>query len=137
MAAKTRVPDDTSKIMRKIRSNNTKAEVLLRKSLWLAGVRYRKNFKKLPGSPDIVITKNKLAIFIDGEFWHGRNWETEKQKIKSNQAYWLPKIERNMERDLHNNKALVSMGFIVIRFWENEVLKDPQGCVNKIMQALL
>lgn len=147
MAAKSRVPPfskasgfettpATSKIMRKIRSDNTKAEVLLRKSLWFAGVRYRKNFKKLPGSPDIAITKNRLAIFIDGEFWHGRNWETEKQKIKSNQAYWVPKIERNIERDLENNKALVSMGFTVIRFWENEVLKDLKGCVDKIIQSL-
>jgi len=132
----SRTPADTSKIMRKIRSNNTKAEVLLRKSLWLAGVRYRKNFKKLPGSPDIAVTKNKLAIFIDGEFWHGRNWETEKQKIKSNQAYWLPKIERNMERDLNNNRALILIGFTVIRFWESEVLKDLQGCVDKIMKSL-
>jgi DNA mismatch endonuclease (patch repair protein) len=133
----SRAPADTSKIMRKIRSSNTKAEVLLRKSLWHAGVRYRKNYKKLPGSPDIAITKNKLAIFIDGEFWHGRNWETEKQKIKSNQAYWLPKIERTMERDLANNEALISIGFTVIRLWENEVLKDLQGCIDKIIKKAI
>jgi DNA mismatch endonuclease (patch repair protein) len=123
-----------SKLMRKIRSSNTKTEVLLRKSLWSLGLRYRKNYKKLPGAPDIAITKFKLAIFIDGEFWHGHNWEIKKGKIKTNQAFWIPKIERNMERDVENNEALNSLGFKVIRFWEHEVKKNLQGCVDKILQ---
>ena len=123
-----------SELMKKIRSNNTKTEVLLRKSLWVAGFRYRKNYKKLPGTPDIVITKLKLVIFIDGEFWHGHNWVSKKPKIKVNRAFWIPKIERNMERDVQNNEALNILGFKVVRFWEREVKKDLKGCVDQILQ---
>jgi len=125
---------ERSELMKKIRSNNTKAEVLLRKSLWVLGIRYRKNYKKLPGYPDIVITKNKLVVFIDGEFWHGHNWDIKKGKIKTNQAFWIPKIERNMERDVENNEILKRLGFKVMRFWEHEIKKDLQGCINKIIQ---
>ena len=119
--------------MKKIHSKDTIVEISFRKALWAKGVRYRKNFKKLPGSPDIVITKEKLVIFIDGSFWHGYNWEVKKGKIKSNTAFWVPKIQRNMERDLENNDALASLGFKVIRFWEHEIKKDFNGCLNKIL----
>jgi len=125
---------ERSKLMKKIRSKNTKAEVLLRKSLWALGIRYRKNYKKLPGAPDIVISKIKIAVFIDGEFWHGYNWATKKGRIKTNPAFWIPKIERNMERDTEANEALSILGFKVIRFWEHEVKKDLQGCIYKILQ---
>ncbi|MFI5136554.1 MAG: very short patch repair endonuclease [Sphingobacteriales bacterium] len=127
---------ERSKLMKKIRSNNTKAEVLLRKSLWAVGIRYRINYKKLPGCPDIVITKNKLVVFIDGEFWHGHNWNIKKGKIKANRDFWIPKIERNMERDVENNEALNMSGFTVIRFWDHEIKKDLQGCINKILLHL-
>jgi len=108
----------------------------LRKSLWGLGIRYRKNYKKLPGCPDIVITKNKLIVFIDGEFWHGHNWNIKKGKIKANPAFWIPKIERNMERDVENNEILKRLGFKVVRFWEHEIKKDLQGCIDKILQHL-
>jgi len=120
--------------MKKIRSKNTKAEVLLRKSLWTLGVRYRKNYKKLPACPDIVITKIKLVVFIDGEFWHGHNWNIKKDRIKANPDFWIPKIERNMERDVENNERLKRLGFKVVRFWEHEIKKDLQGCIDKILQ---
>ena len=123
--------------MRKVKSSETKAEILLRKALWSKGIRYRKNFRKLPGSPDILITKDKLAIFVDGGFWHGRNWPDAKKKIKSNQDYWIPKIERNMQRDIENNNDLNILGFKVIRFWESEVTKDLQGCIDKILPTVL
>jgi len=125
---------ERSKLMKKIRSKNTKAEVLLRKSLWTLGVRYRKNYKKLPACPDIVITKIKLVVFIDGEFWHGHNWNIKKDRIKANPDFWIPKIERNMERDVENNERLKRLGFKVVRFWEHEIKKDLQGCIDKILQ---
>jgi len=125
---------ERSKLMKKIRSKNTKAEVLLRKSLWTLGVRYRKNYKKLPACPDTVITKIKLVVFIDGEFWHGHNWNIKKDRIKANPDFWIPKIERNMERDVENNERLKRLGFKVVRFWEHEIKKDLQGCIDKILQ---
>ena len=125
-----------SDMMKKIRSHNTKAEVLLRKSLWAIGLRYRKNYKKLPGAPDIVLTKAKIVVFIDGEFWHGYNWAIKKSKLKTNRAFWIPKIERNMERDAENNRILSEFGFSVIRFWEHEIKKDLDGCIQKILHNI-
>jgi DNA mismatch endonuclease (patch repair protein) len=122
-----------SDLMRKVKSRETKVEILFRKNLWASGIRYRKNFKKLPGSPDIAITKIKLAVFIDGAFWHGYNWAENNQKIKSNREYWIPKIERNMKRDIKNVEALNQLGYTVFRFWENEVKRDLQGCIAKIV----
>jgi DNA mismatch endonuclease, patch repair protein len=107
--------------MKKIKSKNTKPELKLRKVLWQLGYRYRINVKKLPGSPDIVISKYKLAIFIDGEFWHGYNWEEKKKTIKTNKAFWIPKIERNIQRDQQNNDILMSQQWYVIRLWEHEI----------------
>jgi DNA mismatch endonuclease, patch repair protein len=90
-----------------------------------------------PGCPDIAITRNKVVIFIDGEFWHGYNWQIKKGKIKTNAAFWIPKIERNMERDIENSQSLVKLGFTVVRFWEHEVKKDMQGCINKVLKSLM
>ena len=112
-----------SELMGRIKSQNTKPELKLRKALWNLGFRYRKNLRKLPGSPDIVYSKKKLVIFIDGEFWHGYNWPEKKSKIKTNREFWIPKIERNIQRDQQNNKLLIETGWHVIRFWENELKK--------------
>jgi len=128
--------EQRSQIMKKIKSYNTKYEVLLRKELWKNGVRYRINVKKLPGSPDIVINKHKLIVFVDGEFWHGHNWLEKREKIKSNRNFWIPKIERNMERDLENNKALKTQGYKVLRFWEHELKKDINKCLRKILRNI-
>lgn len=122
--------------MGKIKSQNTKPELKLKKALWHLGYRYRKNLKKLPGSPDIVYSKNKLAIFVDGEFWHGYNWSEKKTKIKTNREFWIPKIERNIQRDKQNNQLLIDSGWHVIRFWENELNKDFDECVNKVISYL-
>ena len=127
---------ERSALMSKIRSKQTKAEILLRKELWGMGYRYRINYKALPGSPDIVLKRKHIVIFIDGEFWHGYNWETKKTKIKANRDYWLPKIERNMQRDLENNLALAKMGYTVLRFWEYEIKKELNSCVDKIRNVL-
>lgn len=125
-----------SELMGKIKSQNTKPELKLKKALWNLGYRYRKNLKKLPGSPDIVYSKHKLAIFVDGEFWHGYNWSEKKTKIKTNREFWIPKIERNIQRDKQNNKLLIDTGWHVIRFWENELKKDFDKCVNKVISYL-
>ena len=105
------------KNMQHIRSNNTKIEEILRKALWNKGYRYRKNFKDLPGKPDIVITKYKIAIFCDGEFFHGKDWEVLKQRLENsnNSEYWINKISKNMHHDDQVNKELMFMGWTVIR----------------------
>ena len=125
---------ERSRLMSKIRGKDTKPEVILRKTLWNIGLRYRKNVKKLPGKPDIVISKYRLIIFVDGEFWHGYNWAEKKTKIKSNRDFWIPKIERNMQRDEEINEQLKSMGWKVIRFWEQEVKKEFGRCIYEILQ---
>ena len=112
------------KNMQAIKSSQTKAEVLLAKALFSKGYRYRKNNKKVFGKPDLTFRKIKLAIFIDGEFWHGKDWETRKLGIKSNQEYWIPKIERNMKRDLEVNSKLLEQKWKVLRFWSRDVEKN-------------
>ncbi len=121
-----------SDTMRKIRSANTKPERLLRKALWAKGFRYRIHPKHVPGRPDVFIRKYRLAIFVDGEFWHGRNWHAKKEKIISNRGFWIPKIERNMQRDEEVDRLLDHLGWTVIRFWDQIVLKDLDTCVKTV-----
>ncbi|MEZ4976300.1 MAG: very short patch repair endonuclease [Flavobacteriaceae bacterium] len=125
-----------SKIMSKIRGKNSKPEVLFRKALWAKGIRYRINTKKLPGKPDISIMKYKLAIFIDGEFWHGYDWDKRKVQIKSNRKFWIPKIERNLQRDKEVNRKLQEMGYTVFRFWANEIKTDLKKCIDDVLVYL-
>ena len=122
-----------SKIMSKIRGKNSKPEMRFRRALWAKGVRYRVDSKQLPGRPDVSIKKFRLAIFIDGEFWHGYNWDERKDKIKSNRKFWIPKIERNIQRDREVNHQLNEMGFTVFRFWESEIKNDLNKCINDVM----
>ena len=122
-----------SKIMSKIRGKNTKPELLFRKALWKENVRYRVDNKKLPGKPDVSIQKYKLAIFIDGEFWHGYHWDERKNQVKSNQGFWIPKIERNMQRDREVNRQLNEMGYTVFRFWEKEIKNELNKCINDVL----
>lgn len=122
--------------MSKIRSQDTAPELLLRKSLYKSGVRYRINYNKLPGKPDVVILKHDIVIFIDGEFWHGYNWKNKKAKIKSNREFWIPKIERNIQRDAENNSILKAQGFKVFRFWQHEIERELDLCIEKVLNAL-
>jgi len=124
------------KSMSHIRSKNTSIELLLRKALWYEGIRYRKNVKTLPGKPDIAITKYKIAIFCDGELWHGKDWETRKETIKTNRDYWISKIERNIARDKENGEKLENMGWVVLRFWGKEIKKNLIDCVNEIKKTI-
>ncbi|NJB71564.1 DNA mismatch endonuclease (patch repair protein) [Saonia flava] len=125
-----------SKIMGRIRGKNTKPELAFRKALWAAGYRYRIDFKKLIGKPDIVLNKYKTVIFIDGEFWHGHNWQERKQKIKTNREFWIPKIERNIQRDQEVNLELKRLGFTVFRYWESEIKKELERCLEEVITHL-
>ncbi|WP_430964994.1 very short patch repair endonuclease [Spongiimicrobium sp. 2-473A-2-J] len=127
---------ERSKIMGKIRGKNTKPELAFRKALWQKGYRYRIDYKKLIGKPDIVLKKYRTVIFIDGEYWHGYNWAERKAKIKTNREFWIPKIERNIQRDREVNMALEQLGYTVFRFWESEIKKKLEACIHQVIQHL-
>lgn len=131
--------EQRSKNMKHIRSKDTKIEMLLRKALWNKGYRYRKNYRELPGNPDIAITKYKIAIFCDGEFFHGKNWEVLKPKLKNsnNSQFWINKISRNRKRDEEINKKLLFEGWTVIRFWGDDIKKNLDECIKVIDEAIL
>lgn len=125
-------PEQRSRNMKAIRSKNTKMELLLAKALWAQGIRYRKNDKSVFGQPDITIKKHKIAIFIDSEYFHGKDWETEKYRIKTNREFWWKKIEGNKRRDVTVNDFLVNNGWKVLRFWSKEVRKNLNLCIYQI-----
>ena len=124
--------------MRHIRNKDTSIEVKLRKELWHKGYRYRKNYKELPGSPDIVLTKYKIAIFCDSEFFHGKDWEVLKARLEkgSNPDYWIKKIERNRDRDMENDKKLLFLGWAVIHFWGKDILRNTDECIRVIEETI-
>jgi len=122
--------------MSRIRSKDTSIEISLRKALWHAGIRYRKNYSAIPGTPDIAITKYQIAIFCDGEFWHGKDWERKKARIHSNRDYWIEKIERNIARDNEVNRKICGNGWTVMRFWGNEIRDNVKGCVEDVQDAI-
>ncbi len=132
-------PTQRRKNMQHIKSRDTKIEVILRKALWNKGYRYRKNYDKLPGHPDIVITKYKIAIFCDGEFFHGKDWEVLKPRLEksNNSKFWISKISRNRERDNEINKKLLFEGWIVIRFWGTDIKKHPDECVKVVEETIM
>ncbi len=127
---------EISNRMSKVKLKKGIAETKLAKSLWNQGIRYRLNYKKLPGSPDIAITKHKIAIFVDGEFWHGFRWEERKTKLKSNREFWIEKIEENIQRDKRNDLLLKNQAWIVFHFWEKEVLKNVDECILQIKNEI-
>ena len=122
--------------MSKIKNKDSKIEVTLRRELWKRGLLYRKNVNNIVGKPDIVFVHKKVAIFCDSEFWHGYNWEERKKDFKSNKAFWIPKIERNMRRDIEVTAALSEEGWIVLRFWGKEILKKTKECADLIERAV-
>lgn len=122
-----------SRIMSSIRSKDTKVEWILRSALWKAGLRYRKHYA-IQGKPDIVFPRQKLAIFIDGDFWHGHNWRKLRPKLKNN--YWINKIKRNRARDRKVNKELAKQGWKIMRIWEHELRKDIDSSVDGIMNSI-
>ena len=124
------------KNMRAVKNKDSKIELKLRKALWAKGYRYRKNYIKIEGKPDIVITKYRIAIFCDSEFWHGYNWEVKKKEIKSNKDFWVNKIESNIARDEQVNKILKAQGWKVLRFWGKEIEKQTEECILRIEKMI-
>ena len=120
--------------MQNIRSQNTKPEILLRKALWHKGLRYRKNYADLPGKPDIVLTRQRIAIFVDGDFWHARGYQDRPgEQVGSNREFWIKKLTNNVERDKEVHDELTEMGWLILRFWESDVKKNLDACVDEIV----
>ena len=129
--------------MRKVRGSDTTPEMKFRKALWAEGLRYKPNSTKLPGKPDIVLAAHKTVIFIDGDFWHGGQWRKRKLSALEDQFtqtttkdYWLNKIRRNMRRDCVVTSELMSQGWKVIRFWESDIRRDLEGCIETTLRIL-
>ena len=129
-------PEQRRRNMQAVKNKDSQIELLLRQELWSRGLRYRKNVNRIYGKPDIVFIGKKIAVFCDSEFWHGYNWEERKKDFKSHQEFWIPKIERNMERDAEVTAKLESEGWTVIRFWGNEIKKDTAQCADIIEKAV-
>ena len=132
-----RDPEVTRKIMSSIHSQDTKPEMLIRKALFQDGFRYRVHYRGLPGKPDVVFTRVKLAVFIDGDFWHGHNWVIRDygsfdEELKRYSPFWQEKIQRNVERDRITTAALESMGWFVVRLWESDIRRDLKNCLSLI-----
>ncbi len=134
----TLTPEQRHKNMQNIKCKDTRIEVLLRKALWNKGIKYRKNCRNLPGKPDIVITRYKIAIFCDGEFFHGKDWEVLRPRLEkgNNSEYWISKISRNRERDDEVNKQLLYQGWTVIRFWGSDIKKHTEECVRVVEETI-
>ena len=129
-------PEQRRKNMQAVKNKDSQIELLLRQELWSRGLRYRKNVNRIYGKPDIVFIGKKVAVFCDSEFWHGYNWEERNKDFKSHQEFWIPKIERNMERDAEVTAKLESEGWTVIRFWGNEIKKNTAQCADIIEKAV-
>jgi DNA mismatch endonuclease (patch repair protein) len=132
------MPEQRKKNMRSIKGKDTSIEMILRKALWKKGYHYRKNYKNLPGTPDIALTKYKIAIFCDGEFFHGKDWEILKPRLErgKNSDFLVTKISRNRERDEEINKKLLFMGWIVIRFWGMDIKKNTDEYIRVIEETI-
>ena len=122
--------------MSRIKGKDTSIERILSRALWRRGLRFRKNSSSVYGHPDISIKKYRIAIFCDGDFWHGYDWENRKNSIKSHRDYWIPKIERNIEKDVEVNHVLHGMGYTVIRLWEHEIRKVADDAADMIMRIV-
>lgn len=133
-------PAQRHKAMKRIKAKDTSIEVKLRKALWHEGYRYRKNYKTLPGKPDIALTKQRIVIFCDSDFFHGKDWDLvlKPRLLKGkNPEFWIKKIEKNMARDEQNNQELAYLGWSVIRFWGSDIEKNLDMCVKTIEEFIL
>ena len=128
--------EQRSKIMASIKGSGTKDEIRLAKALRHLGYRYRKNNKTVFGTPNITFKKWKIALFVDSEFFHGKDWKTQKDRVKTNTEFWQKKIERNRQRDMEVNKTLKAQGWSVLRFWSSEIEKNLEQCIAKIQREI-
>lgn len=122
--------------MSQVRSSGSEIERVLGAALWREGLRYRKQYKTISGRPDFVLVALKIAIFCDSSFWHGRGWPEAADAIKTNKVFWVNKIEYNIRRDCEVNELLADLGWNVLRFWDDEILKQTRSCVQRV-QALV
>lgn len=127
----------TSRRMAKVKHERGPEEIMLAKALWHEGYRYWLNYKKLPGSPDIAIQKHQIAIFVDGEYWHGCGWEEKRKRIHRNREYWIEKIEENIARDKRVDKELMLMGWTPTHLWSRDIRKNLEECVQSIKECVL
>ena len=125
-----------SKRMSNVKLKRNQEEKILAKALWHRGYRYRVNDKKLPGSPDIALLRYNIAIFVDGEFWHGKEFDINKNQTKTNQEYWHEKILENINRDKHNDFLLRQIGWIPLHFWSNDIIKNLDYCIQEIEEFI-
>ncbi|HFC8540532.1 TPA: very short patch repair endonuclease [Neisseria lactamica] len=129
-------PEQRKKCMQSNKSKGTKPELVLAKAMWALGLRYRKNSGSIFGKPDFSFKKYKVAVFVDGEFWHGKDWEQRKAEIKGNREFWIAKIERNIRRDREVTGRLKAEGWTVLRFWSNDVVKNTTCCAEKVKEIV-
>ena len=129
-------PEQRRKNMQAVKNKDSIIECLLRNELWQRGLRYRKNVKFVYGHPDIAFIRRKIAVFVDSEFWHGYDWENRKKDFKSHREFWVPKIERNIQRDIEVNDKLHSDGWTVIRFWGRDITANTKQCADIVERAV-
>ncbi len=129
-------PEQRRRNMQAVKNKDSQIELLLRRELWRRGLRYRKNSSEVFGHPDIVFIGKKVAVFCDSEFWHGHNWEERKRDFKSHQDFWIPKIERNMQRDAEVTARLQADGWTVLRFWGKDIKANTAQCADMIEKAV-
>lgn len=129
-------PEQRRKNMQAVKASGSEIEQTLARALRRRGYYFAQNVSSVPGKPDIVFRRLKIAVFCDSEFWHGKNWKTRKLDIKSRQDFWIPKIESNMRRDRQVNRLLKKDGWIVLRFWGKDILKHTDRCVAKIERSI-
>lgn len=130
-------PMSRSENMSRIRSKNTSIEVLLGKAMWHLGLRYRKHDRSVFGKPDFVFKNKKIAVFCDSEFWHGKYLLEDKYIPKTNSEYWITKLKRNIQRDVDVNTFLQAEGWTVVRFWEEDIRKDPNQCALEVKKLVI
>ncbi len=129
----TLTPEQRSYCMSRIKGKDTGLETRVRSELHKRGFRFRKHLKELPGKPDVVFTRAKVAVFIDGDFWHGYKFSTWEHKVSD---FWKTKISKTRERDVKNHRRLQDLGWTVIRLWQHELERDFEGCIGKVIAAL-
>lgn len=128
----------SSGIKKRVRAKDTTPELLLRRAVWGQGLRYRLHGRDLPGRPDLVFTRARVAVFCDGDFWHGRDWAQRRRRLRAgaNASYWLDKIRSNRARDRRVNRALTALGWVVLRFWETDIKADPERYARQVARAV-
>ena len=129
-------PEQRHRNMQAVKNKNSDIELALRKELWRRVIRYRKNVKSVFGHPDLAFIGKKVAVFCDSEFWHGYDWDNRKNDIKTRREFWIPKIERNIQRDIEVTEELERQGWAVLRFWGKEIKKETVRCADIIQQTL-